>query len=95
MGLSVARTFETDGGTKVTPQLDLTYSHEVLDDGRNAQVLIGGGAFTVQGVKPSRDELALGVSLTASLSQSFDLYGGYTALLPVTPSATTSPPDCG
>ncbi len=83
IGISVARTFETDRGTRITPQLDLTYSHEMLDNGRNAQVLAGGGAFTIQGVKPSRDELMLGVSLTASLSQSFDLYGGYIALLPV------------
>ncbi len=83
VGVSVSREFVTDGGTKLTPQLDLTYSREVLDNGRNAQVLVGGGAFTVAGVKPSRDQLILGVSLTASLTQSFDLFGGYTALLPV------------
>lgn len=42
--------------------------------------MIGGGSFTVKGVKPSRDELSLGASLTAQLSQTVDVYGGYTAL---------------
>jgi uncharacterized protein with beta-barrel porin domain len=83
IGITLAKTFATDNGWRLTPQLDLTYSREMLDDRRDAEVVVGGGAFTVKGVNPSRDELALSTSLTAQLSETVDVFGGYTAQLPI------------
>lgn len=83
VGVSVAKTFTTDNGWNLTPEVSLTYSREMLDDSHQAQVLVGGGSFTVEGVKLTRDELALGTELTAQMSQTFELFGGYTAILPI------------
>ena len=83
VGVTLAKTFATDNGWLLTPQFHLTYRREMLDAAHDAQVVVGGGAFTVKGVKPTRDELALGTSLTAQLSETVDVYGGYTAQLPI------------
>ncbi|TXH37154.1 MAG: autotransporter outer membrane beta-barrel domain-containing protein [Rhodospirillaceae bacterium] len=83
VGVSVAKTFATDNGWNLTPEMSLTYSREMLDDSHQAQVLVGGGSFTVEGVKLTRDELALGTELTAQMSQTFELFSGYTAVLPI------------
>ena len=54
----------------VIPQLDLTYSREMLDNKHDANVVVGGGSFTVDGLSQSRDQLALSLDLTAQLTAS-------------------------
>jgi uncharacterized protein with beta-barrel porin domain len=65
------------------PQLDLTYSREMLDNSHNAKVVVGGGSFAVDGLSPSRDQLALSLDLTAQLNETVDLSLGYTQVLPI------------
>jgi outer membrane autotransporter protein len=83
VGAGVSRSFATDNGWHLIPQLDLTYSREMLDNKHDANVVAGGGSFTVDGLRQSRDQLALSVNLTAQLNDTVDLSLGYTQILPV------------
>jgi outer membrane autotransporter protein len=83
VGAGVSRSFATDNGWHLIPQLDVTYSREMLDNKHDANVVAGGGSFTVDGLRQSRDQLALNLDLTAQLNDTVDLSLGYTQVLPV------------
>jgi fibronectin-binding autotransporter adhesin len=82
LGLSVEQTFMTPEGAKLTPELRLGYSHEVLSNSRALTVAtLDGTNFLVQGVNPSKDMLTAGVGLTVRARDDVFLYANYDALV--------------
>ena len=78
IGASAARNFETDDGTRLTPELSANYSHDLLNTGRTINVTTASGsAFTVAGVSPSRDQVTLGAGLTVQANERLDLFADY------------------
>jgi outer membrane autotransporter protein len=58
-----------------------SYSHELMSTPPSL-VEVGGGSFTVDGIAPSRDRLALGGGVTAQMSDRLALYADYHVTLP-------------
>lgn len=81
IGASAEESFASGGGTMWTPEADLAYSHELFSTPPSL-LAVGGGAFTVSGLAPSRDALTLGGSISAKLSDQFLVYAAYHATLP-------------
>jgi uncharacterized protein with beta-barrel porin domain len=80
LGAAAATTLMTRSGFVVLPQLQVTYSHELLYSTPNSVVEVGGGTFTVSGVMPSRDQLTLSGSLSMLLDTRLAFYAGYQAV---------------
>lgn len=80
LGAAAATTLTTRSGFVVLPQLQVTYSHELLYSAPNSVVEVGGGAFTVSGVMPARDQLTLSGSLSMLLDTRLAVYAGYQAV---------------
>ena len=80
--VDVTRSFETAGGTKMTPYVSAEYSREVMDNAPSSTVSVGGGSFIVNGVAPSRDRVSLGAGIDVALDKSMSLQIGYKAVLP-------------
>jgi fibronectin-binding autotransporter adhesin len=83
IAISAAKTFITDEGATITPQLRLGYSREALSNTRSLTVTVGGAAFAVQGVKPSKDMLNAGIGLTLRAQDNVNLYASYDAVVPI------------
>jgi outer membrane autotransporter protein len=66
----------------LTPKLELTYSHELMNAAPANTVQVGGGSFTVDGLVPSRDQVTLGGGVSAQMSDRLALYADYGATLP-------------
>jgi fibronectin-binding autotransporter adhesin len=83
IGVSMARGFATDSGTRLTPELRLNYSHELLSTSRSvtAQDVAGSGPTTVGGVSPSRDMVTVGTGLTVAMTAKLNLFVDYDATL--------------
>lgn len=81
VGATVSESFTSASGTVWTPEADLTYSHELFATPPSL-VQVGGGSFTVDGLTPSRDEVAVGAGVTAALSGRLDLFADYRVNLP-------------
>jgi len=82
IGVSAAKSFMTSGGTVLTPRFDIDYSRETMNNAPSNTVTVGSGSFIVDGLQPSRDRLALGAGIEASVSRSLTLHAGYNATLP-------------
>jgi outer membrane autotransporter protein len=82
VAVAVAQTFTTPEGARLTPELRLGYSREVLSNSRALTVAtLDGSNFAVQGVNPSRDMLTAGVSVTVRARDDMFLYANYDALV--------------
>jgi outer membrane autotransporter protein len=81
IGASARKSFMTGGGVRLTPEADLTYSHELFNTPPSL-VAVGGGSFTVAGLVPSRDALTVGGSISADMTNRLALFGAYHATLP-------------
>ena len=81
IGASAQESFTTSGGTRLTPEADLAYSHELFNT-TPSLVAVGGGAFTVSGLAPSRDALTLGGNINADMNDRLALFAAYHATLP-------------
>ncbi|HUD51502.1 autotransporter domain-containing protein [Parvibaculum sp.] len=82
IGVSAAKSLRTEGGTKLTPRLDVEYSRETMNNAPSNTVTVGGGSFVVDGVEPSRDRVTVGAGLDAQVSNTLTLHAGYRATLP-------------
>ncbi|HVA12222.1 MAG TPA: autotransporter domain-containing protein, partial [Stellaceae bacterium] len=81
IGASVSEPFTTAGGLRLVPEADVSYSHELFA-AVPSLVTVGGGSFSVAGLAPSRDALAIGGGLTAKMSDRLALFAAYHATLP-------------
>lgn len=81
LGTSASRVFTTDGGVRLITEMNIAYRHELMNT-LPSVVQVGGGSFTVDGLQPARDELALGAGLTATMSNRLSLYVDYQATVP-------------
>lgn len=81
IGMTASRMLTTDGGTRLLPEADLTYSHELFNTPPSL-VQVGGGSFTVSSLAPSRDELTVGAGITARATDRLLVTGDYHAVLP-------------
>ena len=78
LAVALDRTFLTDGGTKITPEVRVGYSREVLNPGRQVNVTTASGAaFLIDGISPSRDQVTVGAGIAAQYSQSLTLFADY------------------
>lgn len=82
IGVSTAKSFSTEDGTKLTPRLDVEYSRETMNGAPSSTVTVGGGSFIVDGIEPARDRVTLGAGLDAQVSNALTLHAGYRATLP-------------
>ncbi|QEX22213.1 hypothetical protein FRZ61_21430 [Hypericibacter adhaerens] len=82
VGLTAARPFVTEDGVILTPTLDITYSHEVMDASPSNTVEVGGGRFKVDGLTPSRDQVAVGAGFSAEMNEQLALYADYHVIPP-------------
>lgn len=82
VGVDLATSFTTEGGTTLTPQLSLDYSREAMDGAPSNTVSVGGGTFTVRGLEPSKDRVTAGLSLDVEMDERLSLHAGYKAVLP-------------
>ncbi len=81
IGAALAQKFVTDGGAEITPELRLGYAHEVFDSRVLTVTSIGGAAFPVGGVKPSRDQLTAGLGLVMQAAPNLSAYADYDTML--------------
>ncbi|MDO8423141.1 MAG: autotransporter outer membrane beta-barrel domain-containing protein, partial [Parvibaculum sp.] len=82
VGLSAEKSFKTTSGTKLTPRVEIGYSHELMNDAPSSTVSVGGGTFSINGLQPSRNRLTAGTSLNVNVSDDLSLHAGYKAVLP-------------
>ncbi|MDO8289664.1 MAG: autotransporter domain-containing protein [Parvibaculum sp.] len=82
VGVSVAKSFKTEGGARLTPKLSLEYSHETMNNAPTSTVSVGGGTFIVNGLEPSRNRVTAGAGIDANVSDTLSLHAGYRAILP-------------
>jgi uncharacterized protein with beta-barrel porin domain len=79
----VARTFITDGGAPIVPELRLGSAREVANDSRALNLgAAGGSTLLLPGVRPSRNMLSGGVGVTMQLQNSLYLFGNYDVIMP-------------
>jgi fibronectin-binding autotransporter adhesin len=82
VGAALAQKFVTGGGTAITPEVRMSYAHDMFDS-RNLTVnTASGSAFVVQGVKPSRDQLSAGLGVVMQATETLSAYADYDAILP-------------
>lgn len=78
IGAALDRTFSTDSGTRITPEVRLGYSREVLSTGRTINVTTASAAaFLVNGISPSRDQVTAGAGVIVQAAQTLDLFVDY------------------
>ena len=82
LAAGAAKSFTTAGGATVTPELDLAWSHELLDRSLRNNLSVGGGSFIVEGIEEPADQLSLGAGLSARMSDRLALAARYSAVLP-------------
>ena len=83
VAVSSWRSFVTDEGIAITPEVRLGYSREALSNSRQLTVAtVNGTDFPVQGVKPSKNMLTAGVGLTLRAQDNVYLYANYDAVVP-------------
>lgn len=82
VGASASKSFTTDGGTTLTPKIDVEYSRETMNSAPADTVTVGGGSFIVDGLQPTRDRVTVGAGIEASVSRNLTLHAGYDATLP-------------
>ncbi|HEV8016683.1 MAG TPA: autotransporter domain-containing protein [Stellaceae bacterium] len=78
---SAAETFATASGMRIVPEADIAYSYETMSTPPSL-VQVGGGSFTVEGVRPSRNQLQIGGGITMAMTNQFALHAAYHAVLP-------------
>jgi fibronectin-binding autotransporter adhesin len=77
------RSFATDQGSIITPEVRLGYTREALSNSRLVTVAtVTGADFPVQGVKPSKNMLTAGVGVTLQAQDNVYLYADYDAVAP-------------
>jgi fibronectin-binding autotransporter adhesin len=77
------RSFATDQGSIITPEVRLGYTREALSNSRLVTVAtVTGANFPVQGVKPSKNMLTAGVGMTLQAQDNVYLYADYDAVAP-------------
>jgi len=83
VAVSSWRSFVTDEGIAITPEVRLGYSREALSNSRQLTVAtVNATDFPVQGVKPSKNMLTAGVGLTLRAQDNVYLYANYDAVVP-------------
>jgi fibronectin-binding autotransporter adhesin len=83
IGMALSQRFRTEGGTGITPELRLGYSHELADNTRLLTVTaIDGTSFLTPGVRPSRDMLRAGTGITVRARDDLAFFVDYDAILP-------------
>jgi uncharacterized protein with beta-barrel porin domain len=83
VAVSSWRSFVTDEGIVITPEVRLGYSREALSNSRQLTVAtVNATDFPVQGVKPSKNMLTAGVGLTLRARDDVYLYANYDAVVP-------------
>jgi outer membrane autotransporter protein len=82
IGIAAAKSFVTTYGLTLTPEADLTWTHEVLSAARGSVLSVGGGTFSVAGVPVPRDELIVVGGVGARMTDRLALYADYHAVLP-------------
>ena len=81
VGARFVKPWLTDSGVHMALEADIAYSRE-LSDSPPSLVQVGGGSFTVDGLTPARDQLALGGGITARMNDRLALFADYHATLP-------------
>ncbi|HLI20987.1 MAG TPA: autotransporter outer membrane beta-barrel domain-containing protein, partial [Stellaceae bacterium] len=81
VGTSVTAALMTDGGIRLVPEADISYSHELMGTPPSL-VQVGGGSFSVDGLAPSHDLLTVGGGITAKMSGRLALFADYHATPP-------------
>lgn len=81
LGANAIKYYMLDSGLVLSQELDVSWSHEVIN-AVPSLVQVGGGTFRVDGVVPSRDELNLGGRLTATMRDYLVLHADYRLTLP-------------
>ena len=77
------RSFATDQGSIITPEVRLGYTREALSNSRLVTVAtVTGANFPVQGVKPSKNMLTAGAGVTMQAQDNVYLYADYDAVAP-------------
>jgi fibronectin-binding autotransporter adhesin len=67
----------------VTPEVRAGYAYETLSNARLLTVTtVGGAAFPVTGLAPSRNQLSAGFGLTMIAGPNLQLFANYDAVLP-------------
>jgi len=81
VSVALSQKFVTEGGTELTPELRLGYAHELYDSRVLTVTTVGGTAFPVTGVAPSRNRLTAGVGLVMQSGPTLSVYGDYDTIL--------------
>lgn len=81
IGAALSQKFVTEGGTEITPELRLSYAHEVFDSRLLRVTTLSGASFAVTGVAPSRDQVAAGFGMVIQAGPNLNLYANYDAVL--------------
>lgn len=83
LGLRAGRTFATQGGVRLRPELQLAWAHDFPLDNRviNAGLTELGGTFPVNGFRGETDSLLAGAGLSARLTNDIALTARYDAEL--------------
>jgi fibronectin-binding autotransporter adhesin len=77
------RSFATDQGSIITPEVRLGYTREALSNSRLVTVAtVTGANFPVQGVRPSKNMLTAGAGMTLQAGDNLYLYANYDAVVP-------------
>jgi fibronectin-binding autotransporter adhesin len=77
------RSFATDQGSIITPEVGLGYTREALSNSRLVTVAtVTGANFPVQGVRPSKNMLTAGAGMTLQAGDNLYLYANYDAVVP-------------
>jgi len=83
VAVSSRRSFATDQGSIITPEVRLRYTREALSNSRLVTVAtVAGANFPVQGVKPSKNMLTAGVGVMLQAQDNVYLYADYDAVAP-------------
>ncbi|HEX3852695.1 MAG TPA: autotransporter outer membrane beta-barrel domain-containing protein [Polyangiaceae bacterium] len=78
---SALQTFVTGSGMRIVPEADISYSYETMSTPPSlAQV--GGGSFSVEDARPSRNQLQIGGGVTMAMTNQLALHVAYHAVLP-------------
>jgi fibronectin-binding autotransporter adhesin len=82
IGVTLAQSFVTDGGIRITPEARLGYARELLSNARLiTETTVSGANFFVAGVRPTRDIVTVGVGVTVEAMRDMRLYAAYDAIL--------------